>query len=89
MNEDLVIQVARQTMLTVLTLAAPMLLAGLAVGLTVSIIQSITSIQEQSLSMIPKMLAVLVSMLLLLPWLLGVLKSFAVPLFGNLQGFVG
>ena len=62
MNEDLIITVARQTMITVLTLAGPMLVAGLIVGLTVSILQSVTSIHEQSLSMIPKMIAVLVTL---------------------------
>jgi flagellar biosynthetic protein FliQ len=89
MNEDLIITAARQTMITVLVLAAPMLLSGLIVGLTVSILQSITSIQEQTLSMIPKMFAVLISLLILMPWLLRVLKSFATPLLGNLQRFMG
>ena len=88
MNEDLIITVARQTMITVLTLAGPMLVAGLIVGLTVSILQSVTSIHEQSLSMIPKMIAVLVTLLFLLPWLLRVMKTFVVPLLGNLQSFV-
>ncbi|MFH1999875.1 MAG: flagellar biosynthetic protein FliQ [Planctomycetota bacterium] len=88
MSEDLVIAIARQTMLTIITLAGPMLLIGLTVGLTVSIISSITSIQEQSLSMISKMLAVMTTLLLLMPWLLRVLKAFAVPLLMNLQNFI-
>ena len=88
MNEDLIITVARQTMITVLTLAGPMLVAGLIVGLTVSILQSVTSIHEQSLSMIPKMIAVLLTLLVLMPWLLRVMKTFVVPLLGNLQSFV-
>ena len=88
MNEELIITIARQTMLTVITLAGPMLVAGLAVGLTVSILQSITSIQEQALSMISKMLAVLAMLLILMPWLLRVLKAFTVPLLRDLQSFI-
>ncbi|MHC4944481.1 MAG: flagellar biosynthetic protein FliQ [Planctomycetota bacterium] len=88
MNEDMIITVARETMLTVITVAGPMLLAGLAVGLTVSILQSITSIQEQALSMISKMLAVMTMLLLLMPWLLRVLKAFTIPLWKNLQSFI-
>jgi len=89
MNEALIISVAQKTLVTVFTLAGPMLLAGLVVGLIVSILQSITSIQEQSLSMIPKMLAVMVTLLLLMPWLLQVLKGFVVPLLGHLEEFIG
>lgn len=88
MNEEMIITVARETLLTVLTLAAPMLMAGLLVGLTVSILQSITSIQEQALSMISKMLAVMTTLLLLMPWLLRVLKAFTIPLLRNIQNFV-
>jgi len=75
-------------MTLVLTLAAPMLLSGMIVGLCVSIFQSITSISEQSLSMIPKMLAVLTAIFLLMPWILNMLKTFTGPLFGNLHGFI-
>ena len=89
MNEELIISVAKQTMIVVITLAGPMLLAGLVVGLTVAILQSITSIQEQSLSMISKMLAVLTALLILMPWLLRVMKAFAEPLYRNLQQFIG
>jgi flagellar biosynthetic protein FliQ len=88
MNEELIITVAQQTMITVLTLAGPLLLAGLVIGLTVSILQSVTSIHEQSLSMIPKMIAVMVTLLLLMPWLLRVMKAFVIPLLDNLESFV-
>jgi len=87
-QEELIITVAKETMIVVITLAAPMLLSGLVVGLTVSILQSITSIQEQSLSMISKMIAVLAALLLLLPWLLRIMKAFTVPLYRNLQQFI-
>ncbi len=88
MHEEMIISVAQQTMITVLTLAGPLLAAGLAIGLTVSILQSVTSIQEQSLSMIPKMLVVMVTLIVLMPWLLRVLKAFVVPLLSHLDSFV-
>ena len=88
MTPETVIEIGQYAMRTVIFVAGPMLIAGLAVGLTVSILQSITSIQEQALSMITKMLAVLATLLILMPWLLRVLKTFTMPLLRNLETFI-
>lgn len=61
---------------TTILLAAPMLLAGLVVGLLVSIFQAATSINEMTMTFIPKMLAVAVALLIAFPWMLQVLIDF-------------
>jgi flagellar biosynthetic protein FliQ len=70
MNQDLVIDVARDSVLTVITVSGPLLLIALSVGLLVSIFQTITSIQEQTLAFVPKILAVFLGVFLLGPWML-------------------
>jgi flagellar biosynthesis protein FliQ len=81
------IDFAREMMVTVLMLAAPALLAGLCVGLLVSLFQSLTSIQEQTLSLVPKMVIVFVVALLLLSPALAVLREYTFELFGRLRTF--
>ncbi len=77
-NLDLVItDLARELFLTALMLAGPMLIGGLLVGLAVSLFQALTSIQEQTLSLVPKMLIVGVIAILMLAPGLGMLTEYA------------
>ena len=76
MNEIEVLDIARDGMMVMLLVAAPMLLVGLAVGLTISIFQTLTHIQEMTLTFIPKILAVFGSMVIFLPWMLRELTEF-------------
>jgi flagellar biosynthetic protein FliQ len=76
MNEMEVLDVARDSMMVMLMVAAPMLLTGLIVGLGISIFQTLTHIQEMTLTFIPKILAVFGAMLLFLPWILRELTEF-------------
>lgn len=76
MNEVEVLDIARDGMMVMLLVAAPMLLVGLAVGLTISIFQTLTHIQEMTLTFIPKILAVFGSMVIFLPWMLRELTEF-------------
>jgi flagellar biosynthetic protein FliQ len=73
---------------TAIMLAAPMLLAGLLVGLLVSIFQSATSINEMTLVFIPKMLAVACALLFFLPWMMQTMLAFTTDLFSNLATYV-
>jgi len=70
-------------------LAGPVLGAGLAAGLTVSIFQAVTQINEMTLTFIPKIVAVVVCLALLLPWMLQQLMSFTTFLFENAARFGG
>ena len=78
------IYLVQRTLTTALMIAAPMLGAGLVVGFTVSIFQAVTSINEQTLSLIPKMLAVVGMLLLLLPWIARVIMEYATWIYSSL-----
>jgi flagellar biosynthetic protein FliQ len=73
---------------TAISLAAPMLLAGLAVGLLVSIFQAATSINEMTLVFIPKMLAVAVALIFFFPWMMQTMVAYTANLFENLIYYV-
>lgn len=89
MNQLLVIEIGRKALLTVIKVAAPMLGLGLAAGLTVSIFQATTQIQEQTLAFIPKILAVLIAIIVFGPWMLKTLIDFITELFTNIPNYIG
>lgn len=82
--DDNIIDLVREMLLITLKIAAPILLAGVAVGLIISLFQSITSIQEQTLTFVPKIAAMLLVAVVLLPWIVQRLVEFAVEM---LTGF--
>lgn len=75
-TDQLAIQIVRETLLTALLIAGPMLLSGLIVGVLISMLQSVTQVQEMTLTFIPKILTVVTVLILLSPWMLGVITSF-------------
>ena len=81
MTEELVIHIAKSMLWTTLLIASPMLIAGLLVGLTVSIIQSVTQINEMTMTFIPKILAVIVALIIFLPWMMNRMLSFTQEMF--------
>ncbi len=87
MTQGLVIQIGRQALITVLLVAGPALLTGMVVGLFVSIVQSVTQIQEFTLTFVPKILAVVTVFIFALPWMLNTLLTFVTRLYSNLQPF--
>ncbi|MBM7705967.1 flagellar biosynthesis protein FliQ [Chryseomicrobium aureum] len=89
MTPDAVIKLAEQSVYTVIMLSAPLLLVALGVGLLVSIFQAMTQIQEQTLSFIPKILAVFLSLVLFGPWMLTTIVDFTRNLFRELPMLIG
>ncbi len=87
MGHDTMIDLAKTTLLTALLICAPALLIGMLVGLVVSFFQTVTSLQEQTLTIVPKMLAVLATLVLLMPWILGTLREYTAALFSNLAAY--
>jgi flagellar biosynthetic protein FliQ len=89
MNElDLQItELARELLVTTLLIAGPVLLVGLVVGVAVSLFQALTSVQEQTMSLIPKMMAVMAVALLLLAPTLQLLRDYAEQIFSRLHSF--
>jgi len=84
MSGDLVIQLGQEALMIVLIVSAPMLGLGLAVGLMVSVFQATTSIQEQTLAFIPKIIAVFVAILIFGPWMLRIMVEFFSGIFTGL-----
>ena len=76
MNEVEVIDIGRDAVFTMLKIAGPILLVGLTVGLTVSVFQTLTHIQEMTLTFIPKITAVFTSLIFFMPWMLTQLTEF-------------
>lgn len=89
MSGDLVIQLGQEALMVVLIVSAPMLGLGLAVGLAVSVFQATTSIQEQTLAFIPKIIAVFVAILIFGPWMLRIMVEFFSGIFIELPGRIG
>lgn len=87
MSQNQVIYLAKEALGTALVVGGPVILVSLLVGLLVSIFQAMTSIQEQTLSFIPKILAAVVVMVVLGPWMLSVLMTYTGNLFSQLATF--
>ena len=87
MDEATLVDLAKTTLVTALVVVAPALLIGMTVGLLMSLFQTITSLQEQTLAIVPKIIAVVTTILLLLPWILNTLREFARGLFSQLDQF--
>ncbi len=81
MTPELVVSIGRDAILTMLTTAAPVLLAGLTVGLVISIFQAVTQISEMTLTFIPKIVAVALTLLLFLPWIINQIVEFTTRMY--------
>ena len=88
MNQDTVVNLASQAMSLALKVAGPLLIVGLVIGIVVSIFQAVTQIQEQSLSLIPKIAGIAVVIVLLGPWMLGQLVAYTTSLFTSIPTLV-
>jgi flagellar biosynthetic protein FliQ len=89
MNQDVVVSLAIDAMTLALKIALPLLLVGLVVGLIISIIQAITQIQEQTLSFIPKILAMAAVLIVGGPWMLNQLLAYTADLWGQIPNLIG
>lgn len=88
LTPESVMTIARETVLTAMLLAAPPLLIGLLVGLIISIFQAVTQIQEQTLTFVPKIVAIFLSLLIFGPWMLRILMEYSVNILGNLKNVI-
>jgi flagellar biosynthetic protein FliQ len=84
MSPQQVFDLGQSALQTILLLSAPVLLAGMVTGLAVSLFQAVTSIQEATLTFVPKLLAVAAALFLCTPWMTDLLVRFAVDLFSRL-----
>lgn len=85
MNQTQVIGILQDALFTVISVAAPMLITALAVGLIVSVFMAATQINEQTLAFVPKILAVFASLIICGPWMLTKLVDFTTKLFQHMS----
>lgn len=88
MSIDDVVTIGQRAMLVTLLMAAPMLFSGMVIGLFISILQSVTQIQEITLTFVPKIVVVLLVFVLVLPWMSDMMLVFITDLFGNMSVIV-
>ncbi len=81
MTAEQVLDIAREAILVLIKLGAPVMLVALVVGLAVALLQALTQMQEMTLSFVPKILAIFLTTLLVLPFMIGTLTGFAEALF--------
>ena len=88
MTIDIVTEITRTTLYTIITTAAPLLLVSLIVGLIISVFQTITSIQEQTLTFVPKLLGIFTILMLLGHWLANQLIAFTQMLWADFSLYI-
>ena len=84
MGVDQAVDVGREALMMVLLISAPVLIVGLVVGVVISILQAVTQVQEQTLSFVPKIAAMMVLAGLLLPWMMMKLVEYSSRMFGSI-----
>jgi flagellar biosynthesis protein FliQ len=89
MDQDTVVNLAANALTITFKIALPLLLIGLVIGLAVSVFQAVTQIQEQTLSFIPKVLALAAVLLIGGPWMLNQLIGYTTELWGQIPALVG
>jgi flagellar biosynthetic protein FliQ len=88
MTESTLLDLTRHAMIVALELAMPVLVVSLIVGMLVSLFQAITQIQEMTLTFVPKIIAVVVVLVVLGPWMLSVIVSFTSDLLSGVPSFL-
>ena len=81
MNQAAIVEIGRESMWIVLKVAGPIMMAGLMIGLVIALIQALTSIQERTLTFVPKILVIFLATILFLPFMITSVLEFAEQLF--------
>jgi len=89
MDTQYVVDLGREAIWMALLMGGPVLLAGMLVGLVIGLLQALTQVQEQSVSFVPKMLAMFLTISFLLPWLLARMMEYCTDLFSNIPKHLG
>jgi flagellar biosynthetic protein FliQ len=89
MSVEFAVELFRELLKTSLIMVLPMLLMAMVVGVVVSLLQAVTSIQEQTLAFVPKLIAVVLLMMFIAYWLIEVMTTFTTEIFNRLPGVSG
>lgn len=87
MTPEYVIQLLRDALMTAFWLAAPLLITGFVVGIVLSLVQILTSIQDSAFNAVPRLIAFLTVFILALPWMLHKMTAYAVGILGDLSSY--
>jgi flagellar biosynthesis protein FliQ len=87
MSQDMILKLARDTLQVTLLVSSPLLIISLVIGLIVSVVQVVTSIQDMTLSFVPRIIAVFATFLLVFPWIMNLLLAFTTQLYGHLERY--
>ena len=85
MTPEFVVDIGRQAVETVLMVAGPLLIVALVTGLSIAIFQAATQINEQTMTFIPKIVAVLVTLLIMAPWMIKVMLAFTTRIYQSIH----
>jgi flagellar biosynthesis protein FliQ len=88
MNPEMILQLAKETLQVTLMISSPMLIVALVVGILISVVQVVTSIQDMTLAYVPKVIAVFIAFLFVFPWMMNTLLVYTARLYGHLDRFV-
>ena len=89
MTPQMVVSIGREALTVTMMVAGPMLLFGLIIGLIISIFQSVTQINEMTLTFVPKILGIAAALLIFLPWMINMLTDFTRHMFDLIPTLVG
>ncbi len=84
MNTTAVIEIGREAMWIILKVAGPIMVAGLAIGLLIALFQALTTIQEMTLTFVPKIIVIFLSLILFLPFMIATITDFSRLLFDRM-----
>lgn len=87
MNQEMIIKLAKDALQVTLLVSGPMLVISLVVGIFISIAQVVTSIQDMTLTFVPKVIAVFLAFLFTFPWIMHTMLFYTAQLFGHLERF--
>ncbi|MBW3543309.1 MAG: flagellar biosynthesis protein FliQ [Planctomycetes bacterium] len=86
MNLDHAVELGRNAVMLTLLVGAPVMLVAVAVGLVISILQAVTQLQDQTLSFVPKIVAMLLALLYVLPWAMSRMIEYSTELYRGIPG---
>jgi len=88
MNDEMVMNLGAEAIKVMVYIAGPLLIAAMAIGIVVSVLQAVTQINEATLTFIPKMIAIIVVLLVMAPWMIELMRSYTADIFGNFSQWV-
>ncbi len=88
MTQDTIIDIARETLWIIIKTSAPMLIVSLVVGLIISVFQTVTSIQEQTLTFVPKLLAIFIVIIISGSWIMNTIADYMIALYSNFSVYI-